>query len=180
MKSVSDNPPARFPDRPVAEASFPWWVIKLKPRQEKAFAWDLYRDGVEYYLPMYTKVLRRPDNNKPRKSVMPLFAGYVSVSQPTPHGIFTKGRAVSVIEIRNQKRFVEQLSQIYQALEAGARLEPLLESYEPGTRVRVRSGPLLGVLGIVAQVRGESRLVLDVDPVGRASVSIDASLVEPV
>ena len=79
MRNVTDNPPARFPDRPIGEAELPWFVAHVKPRQEKAAADDCLRLGVEYYLPMFTRVTRRRDNNKPRKSVLPLFPGYISV-----------------------------------------------------------------------------------------------------
>jgi len=180
MKPLSENPPSRFPSRPIAEAPHPWWVAKLKPRQEKAFAFDLIHHGIEYYLPMYMKVTRRADNNKPRKSVLPLFPGYVSFAIPVPENIFSGGRVVNIIEIRNQSRFVHELTQVYLALEAGAKLEPLLERFETGMAVRVRSGPLRGVEGVIAQVRDARRLVLEVEPFGRAALTIDSSLVEPV
>jgi transcription antitermination factor NusG len=180
MKRVQDNPPSRFPARPVAEARYPWWVAKVKPRQEKACAFDLLRGQIEYYLPLYTKVVRRRDNNKPRKSVLPLFPGYISFSQDVPEGIYTGGRIVSIIEVRNQRRFIDEMTQVYLALEAGAKLEPLRESYDPGTRVRVRRGPMRGIEGSIVQVRGEHLLVLSVEQFGRASVTIDSSLVEPM
>ena len=180
MKRLSDNPPSRYPSRPIAEAAHPWWVAKVKPRQEKAFAFDLLRAEVEYYLPLYTRVTRRRDNNKPRKSILPLFPGYVSFAQNTPENIYSGGRVVDIIQIRHQSRFVRELTQIYQALEAGVQLEPLMESFELGTAVRVRSGPLRGVTGTIARVHNESRLVLAVEPFGRASLTIDSSLVEPV
>lgn len=180
MRHLTDNPPTRFPDRPIDEAEFPWWVAKVKPRQEKAFAEDLLRAEVEYYLPLYTKVTRRRDNNKPRKSIVPLFPGYVSFAQRTPEHIYTGGRVVNIISIRHQKRFVHELTQIYQALEAGASLEPLMERYDPGAEVRVRSGPMRGVVGIITRVHNQTRLVLSVEPFGTASLSIDSAMVEPV
>jgi len=180
MKRLSDTPPSRFPARPIGEAGFRWWVAKLKPRQEKAFAADLITHDIEYYLPMYVKAVRRLDNNKLRKSVLPLFPGYISFAQDTPHNIFRGGRVVSVLEVRDQERFVRQLGQIYEALEAGAVLDPLVERFEPGERVRVRSGPLRGIEGVVSVVRGERSLVLEVEPFGRASLRIGPELLEPV
>ncbi len=35
--------------------------LKVKPRKEKAFAYDLLEKKLEYYLPMYTKVTKRSD-----------------------------------------------------------------------------------------------------------------------
>ena len=180
MKRIGDNPPTRFPARPITEAAFRWWVAKVKPRQEKACAADFLKHGIEYYLPMYTNVVRRRDNNKPRKSVLPLFPGYISFSQQVPENVYVAGRIVNIIEVRHQRRFIDQLTQIYLALEAGAKLEPLLESFEPGMGVSVRRGPLRGIRGTIARIQGEHRLVLSVEQFGRASLTIDSALVEPV
>jgi transcription antitermination factor NusG len=180
MKRIAENPPTRFPARSVAEAEAPWWVAKVKPRQEKACAFDFARNDIEYYLPMFTKVTRRRDNNKPRKSIMPLFPGYIAFSQVVPQNVFSTGRVVEVIEVRHQKRFIEELSQIYVALEAGAVLEPVLGHFEPGATVRVRSGPLHGIVGMVTRLQGEHRLVLSVESFGRAALTIDTAMVEPL
>lgn len=179
-RALSDTPPSRFPERPIAQAAARWWVAKLKARQEKAFAADLMQRGIEYYLPMVTVVTRRKDNNKPRKSILPLFPGYISFAQNTPQDIYRNGRVAGLIEIRHQARFIHELTQIYQAIESGAQLEPLTDSFEAGTYVRVRSGPMRGVEGQITHVRDQKRLVLEVEPFGRASMVIDSSMVEPL
>ena len=46
MKRINENPPARFPARAITEAAAPWWVAKVKPRQEKAIAFDFIRNSV--------------------------------------------------------------------------------------------------------------------------------------
>jgi transcription termination/antitermination protein NusG len=182
MKRVNENPPARFPARAITEAEAPWWVAKVKPRQEKAIAFDFIRNNVEYYLPLVTHVTRRRDNNKPRKSILPLFPGYISFcgSEPVAAGIYKTGRVVSVIPIKHQRRFAEELTQIYQALETGVALEPVTVSYPPGTVVSVIAGPLRGLKGIIARVQDSDRLVLSVNGLGQASMLIDASMVKPV
>lgn len=181
MKRISENPPARFPDRPIAAAENPWWIAKIKPRMEKAMAFDLIKRNVEYYLPMYTKVTRRRDNNKPRKSVLPLFPGYLSfcAAPGTQQSIYTTGRVVSVIEVRYQKRFVEELGQIYLGLNCGMPMEPVF-TFEPGESVEVFAGPLRGVHGVVTRINNEHRLVLEVEGLGRAAVLVDAGMVKPV
>jgi transcription antitermination factor NusG len=182
MKRVSENPPARFPERPIADAQGLWWVAKVKPRQEKALAFDFIKSETEYYLPLITKVTRRKDNNKPRKSVLPLFAGYISFCAPQTGatGIYKTGRVVSIIEIRYQKRFSEELSQIYQALSSGVPLEPVEAAYPPGTPVYVHAGPLRGVQGIITRVQDSQRLVLSVTGLGQASMVIDTAFVKPI
>ena len=181
MKRVNENPPARFPDRPIREASYPWWVAKVKPRQEKAIAFDFINTNVEYYLPLVTKVTRRKDNNKPRKSILPLFSGYISFCAPEigVSSVYKTGRVVSVIEIRYQRRFSEELSYIYQALESGVPLDPVQASYPPGTPVYIHAGPLRGIRGIIIRIHDADRLILSVAGLGQASMLIDSAFVKP-
>jgi transcription antitermination factor NusG len=181
MKRINENPPARHPDRPLDENGAPWWVAKVKPRQEKAIAADFISLDIEYYLPLFTKITRRKDNNKPRKSVLPLFPGYISFSASNPRlrDVLRTNRVVNIIEIRHQKRFVEELSQIYSALEHGIALEPLGEAYPEGTRVLVVSGPLRGIRGVIAKIHNNNKLVLSVEGLGMAALSVDQSQVKP-
>jgi transcription antitermination factor NusG len=181
MKRVGENPPSRYPDRPIAEASLPWWIAKIKPRQEKALAADLLRENIEYYLPMYTKVVRRRDNNKPRKSVMPLFPGYISYcAAPEQQAVlYRTGRVVNLIEVRHQKRFVEELTQIYLGLERGVAIEPLFD-FVQGDEVQVFTGPLRGLRGVIVRFPNEHKLVLSVEGLGRAAVTVDIASVKPL
>jgi len=182
MKRVDENPPARFPARAITEAADPWWVAKVKPRQEKAIAFDFVKAGIEYYLPLVTHVTRRKDNNKPRKSILPLFPGYISFcSRDTlVQGVYRTGRVVSIIPIKYQKRFMDELTQIYLAIEQGVQLEPVTVSYPLGTQVTVIAGPLCGLTGTISRVQESDRLFLSVTGLGQASMSIDASMVKPV
>jgi transcription antitermination factor NusG len=180
MKRLGDNPPARHPDRPIEAATEPWWVVKVKPRQEKALAADFLHNNIEYYLPMFTKVTRRADNNKPRKSVLPLFPGYIAFAMQTPQNIYTTGRVVNLVEIRHQKRFIAELGGIYRALTNGASIEPYTEHLPPGSLVEVVSGPMRGIQGIVVKEHGGGKLIISVEALGRASVAIHLRAVRPV
>lgn len=181
MKRTTDNPPSRYPDRPIAEAPELWWVAKVKPRQEKALAADFIHHGIEYYLPMYTKTTRRRDNNKPRKSVLPLFPGYMAFNMDKPHNVFVSGRVVTIVNIKHQKRFVEELTQVYTALENGFQLAPFEGSFEIGDEVNVRYGPLRGLAGRVERTPDKNgRLILSVEGLGKALLTIDPAMVRPV
>jgi transcription antitermination factor NusG len=182
MRRVSENPPARSPDRPIADAPLPWFIAHVKPRQEKALADDCLRLGIEYYLPLAVKITRRRDNNKPRKSVLPLFAGYLSFSgtQEMHAGLYATGHVATIIEIRHQKKFIAELGQIYSLLEKGVLLEPCPSSFTEGEEVSIEAGPLRGVRGIVTTVRDQDRLILTVECLGRAITTIDAAMVRPI
>jgi len=181
MKRINENPPARFPNRPIAEAQAPWWIAKIKPRMEKALAFDFVKENIEYYLPLVTKVTRRKDNNKPRKSVLPLFPGYISFcsTEKNATSIYKTGRIVSIITIKNQRHFKEELSQIFQVLESGIVLEPIQASFPVGSPVYVYAGPMKGIRGIIARIQDSNRLVLSVNGLGQACMQIDAAYIKP-
>ena len=181
MKRIDENPPARHPHRPLCEAQAPWWIAKVKPRQEKAIAFDFIKRDIEYYLPLITKVTRRKDNNKPRKSILPLFPGYISfcAEKGRHREALATGRTVAIIEIRNQKRFINELSQIFSVLELGVALEPHTMAYVAGDRVLVQSGPLRGIHGVVYKIHNRNKLILSVEGLGQAAVAVDSAQVKP-
>lgn len=182
MRRMSENPPARFPDRAISEAQFPWYVAHVKPRQEKATADDFRRLAVEYYLPLATKVTRRRDNNKPRKSVLPLFPGYIcfAAAKEMHYRLYATGRLATIIEIKHQKRFMAELGQIYSLLEKGVPLEPCDFQFTEGTVVCIQSGPLRGIKGVVTSIKHADRLILSVEGLGQAIMTIGATMVKPV
>ncbi len=166
-------PISRFPAVPIEQACCRWWVAKVKPRQEKQLAFDFMKNGVEYYLPLYKKTTIRPGTNKKRLSTVPLFPGYICFSQDIPKDIFLTGRVVNLIEIKNQKRFVKELSAIYYAFECGYSVEPVSEPVMPNTKVEIISGMLRGIQGVVASIRNNVHLILEVSGLGCAAVQID-------
>lgn len=182
MRRMSDNPPSRFPERPIAEAEHPWFVVHVKPRTEKAVADDCVRKAIEYYLPMVTKVTRRKDNNKPRKSVLPLFPGYICISgnKDLYHALYATGRIATIIEIKHQKKFIAELGQIYSVLEKGVVLEPCTELFAAGTEVCIMAGPMKGIRGIVTTIKNPNKILLSVEGLGQAVMSVDAGMVKPV
>jgi transcription antitermination factor NusG len=182
MKKISENPPARFPNRSPADAPHRWWVAKIKPRQEKALAFDFIQKNIEYYLPLITKITRRKDNNKPRKSILPLFAGYISFSadKNALPSIWHTNRVVSILEIKHQKKFIGELSAIYSALDLNIPLEPCESLYAEGTAVHVRSGPFRGIRGIIVKTQNSNKLIISLEGLGQAALAIDSSMVEPI
>lgn len=172
---MENTPPSRFPVAPIEQAQGRWWLAKVKPRQEKQLAFDFVDFKVEYYLPLYKKVTFRPGTNKKRISVVPLFPGYICFAQDIPKDIFRTGRVVDIIEIKNQSRFVQEISSIYAAIENGYVVQPFTGTVELKTPVEIISGSLKGIKGIVSTIKDQSTVVLEVGGLGAASVVIDIS-----
>lgn len=179
MITPNDTPPIRYPDRPLCEAPEHWWIAKVKPRQEKQLAIDLRERHVEYFLPLILKNTPRPGKKSARLFSVPLFPGYICFAQNTPKDIFSTGRVVNLMEVRNQGRFVRECDQILQVINGQVPIAPL-EEYVEGMPVTVEFGPLKGLEGIITEVRGNSRLVLSVEGLGRACVTIDNAWVKRI
>ncbi len=174
MALLTENSiPSRYPDIPIEKSEGRWWVAKVKPRQEKQLASDFMKNGIEYYLPLYKKITFRPGTNKKRTFIVPLFPGYICFSQNTPKDIFVTGRVVNIVEIKNQKRFISELSAVYNAVENGYSIEPLAGPIPLGTKVEVISGALKGIFGVVVNVKNSMQLILEVQGLGSAVVQID-------
>ena len=183
MLPLSKNPPSRYPEGPLLKGGKPWWVAKVKSRQEKAFAFDLLKREIEYYLPMIMKITRRKDNNKPRKSILPLFSGYVSfcAEQHDARNLFTTNRVSSIIEVRGQNEFIRQLNKIYHTIDLKIPIEPVsLAKLELGLEVEVDAGPMRGTRGKVVKNLSGNKIAIFVEGLGVAVITVDAAMVSSV
>jgi transcription antitermination factor NusG len=181
LLKASDNPPITWPNgKLIRDFEGLWWAAHTKSRNEKALAHDLAAKGVSYFLPMIWKVRRI--RGRTVRSLLPLFGGYLFFCGQERHRIevLRTNRVANLIEVKDQHRLVEELSQIEQALGAGVNLSPH-DYIKVGQRVRVIGGALAGLMGIVAKAKNAMRLVLQIDMLGQAaSVEIGADMIEPV
>jgi transcription antitermination factor NusG len=170
---------------PLAEAEVEnWYGLQTRPRHEKIVAQRLGERGIRTFLPLVTEVHRWSDR---KKSVqMPLFGCYVFakfVPNRTERlralrvdGVFglvgAKGEGIAIPE--------EQIEAVRELIEG-----PLPWSSHPflkiGQRVRIRSGALDGLEGILISRNGDRTLVISVDAIQRSlAVRVEGYEVEPV
>ncbi|RMD65392.1 MAG: hypothetical protein D6824_02725 [Planctomycetota bacterium] len=157
-----------------------WRVLHTRSRQEKAVAQLLEAAGVEQYLPLVRRT--RVWGGKRRTVFTPLFPGYVFV-RALPEETYVavdSGRVVQRLDPPDPATLAWELAQLRRALEQERSFDPYPYLRE-GRRVRVRSGPLQGLEGLIDARRRVDRLVLQVQALGRAtSLEIDADLLEPL
>lgn len=143
-----------------------WQVLHVRPRCEKKCAEYLGASHVDYYLPLReeTKIYQR------RKVTVekPLFPSYVFTQfAPLQRVHVLKSQMViRIISVENQTRLLMELDQIRTALA----VNPILGScpaVTQGTPVRIKSGPFQGLEGVVCTVKGETRVVLNVEMIGQ-------------
>ena len=180
MLRLCDNPPMTHPEGiRLSEVTGPWHVACTKARREKGLARGLIGAGTAYFLPMVERVsvIRR----RRFKALVPLFGGYVFFAgdEQARWQVLDSDHVARVLIVVDQEGFISELSQIEQALAAGARLDPF-PFIRRGSRCRVRCGALAGLEGVVSVRRSMTRLVLQVEMLGQgAALEIDASLLEP-
>jgi transcriptional antiterminator RfaH len=175
----SENPPIVWPgEKPIREFTGQWWVAHTKSRNEKALAHDLIRRNISYFLPMSWKARRR--SRRKIRSLLPLFSGYLFFCGQEEQRIelLRTDRVANLIEVIDQQKLLDELSQIEQALRAGAPLAP--HNYiKAGQKCRVVAGPLIDLQGVVVTTKNATRLVLQIDILGQASsVEIDVDMIE--
>lgn len=170
MYKISENPLTRFPiGRELEEDCGNWAVAHLKSRREKTFVQELAEREIGYYLPLYENRVRRKDTGKIRKSINPLFPGYVAFvkSEATKKILCASGHVANVIEIKDQESFVSELHNIQRILGKSVSIEKS-ESIPLGRRVRIVFGPFVGMEGIVVEWRNTAKVGIGVQMFGQA------------
>jgi transcription antitermination factor NusG len=157
-----------------------WHAIYTRHQHEKTVAQILAYRGFDVFLPLYVTVHRWKDRDK--KLSLPLFPCYV----------FLKGgleRRLDIVSTPGMYSFVGtehgpsvvptvEIDAIRRAVESSVRVEPH-PFLKCGDRVRVKSGPLHGVEGILTRKKNLYRLVLSVELLGQAvALDVDGYLVE--
>jgi transcriptional antiterminator RfaH len=139
-----------------------WWVLRTKPRQEKAVAREHFQRSLPYFLPT-TKRLRSGKRGE-QASYLPLFPGYVFslVTDEERFEINRTGRLASFVAVQDQSRLTSELGNLYELLVRGRDVHPVLR-IEHGATVTIRSGPLKGITGVVLRDAGKCRFVVQID-----------------
>ena len=159
-----------------------WWVLYTKSRQEKALSQYLRSRRTPHYLPLHKKysLLR----GRRVSSFIPVFSGYVFLFGDRDERLVAleSNRIARTIHVppSSQERFWGDLRQIQRLIDSGVPMS--LESrIDAGQRVRVKSGRLAGLEGIVTQRRSGTRLLIAVDYLQQgASIEIDDFVLEVV
>jgi transcription antitermination factor NusG len=160
----------------------PWCAIYTRHQHEKAIAQSLSTKGLEVFLPLYNTTRRWKDRTVHLS--LPLFPCYLFLRgmQERKLEVVTTPGIVSILSINGETAVVpeNEIESIRKAIEWGNRVEPH-PFLRRGDRVRVISGPLQGLEGILVRKKNLYRLVLSVEILKRsAAVEVDVSAVERV
>lgn len=147
----------------------PWWCLHTRPRQEKAVTRDLRSRGLTFYLPVVDQETRTPAGRRIRSRV-PLFGGYVFFQgdDAARREALTTNRLVQVLPVSDPAALVADLRQIERMLRSGLPVVPE-PTYPVGARVRIATGPLTGLVGVVLRRGAGDRFVAVVRLLGNGA-----------
>lgn len=160
----------------------PWYAVYTRHQHEQSVAESLNRNGIEIFLPTYSSKRKWKDRIKILS--LPLFPSYVflhggldrRVKVLSTPGVYSivgfGGQAVAISDA--------EIDAIRRAVQSGLRAEP--HPYlQCGDRVRVKTGPLAGIEGILTRKKSSCRLILSAEVLQKSiAVEVDAFSIEPI
>jgi len=157
-----------------------WHALYTRHQHEKVVAQALLGKGFEVFLPQYCTIHRWKDRRK--ELILPLFPNYVFirggldrmlilVTTPGIHSLVSWGGRPANIP-------PEEIEAVRRLVESALPVEPH-PFLKCGDRVRIKSGPLEGIEGILVRKTRGFRLVLSVEMLSKsAAVEVDVAIVE--
>ena len=160
-----------------------WYAVHTRSRHEKQVDLFLSERGVETFLPLVHTLSRRRDRKK--YVDIPLFPGYLFVCAE-------KERLYDVKYTKGVTRIIgtglgaptpipdKQILDIKSVMETEVQLDPF-PYLKKGRMVRVKSGPLKGMEGILVERKGHYKLVIRIDLLQKgAAAEVCISDIEPI
>src|SRR5271155_1067735 len=165
-----------------AGSQFPWFALQVRTRQEAGVAQQLSGQGYERFLPLYR--LRKRWSDRIKELDAPLFPGYLfcRFNPQDRLPILKTPGVMQIVGFNNGPAVVDEseIRSIQTLVATGAPHQPW-PFLAAGDRVRIESGPLLGLEGILTEVRRSYRLVLSVTLLQRSvAVEIDSASVTAI
>jgi transcription termination/antitermination protein NusG len=173
---------AEWPGLPVGYCEARWYAAYTSANHEKRVAEQLGVREVEHFLPTYSSVRRWKDRRVTLQ--LPLFSGYVFVRMALRERL-------RVVQVPGVARLVgfdgtpaalpdEEIEALRAGFASGVRAEPH-RFLTMGRKVRVMSGPLAGLTGILVKRKNRARLVVSVELIQRAmAVEVEEADLEAV
>lgn len=172
LEVVSTNPQLlSIKDRTATH----WYALYTVVRHERKVADQITCQGISCFLPLYRSVRRWKDRRK--ELAMVLFPGYVFVRMALQHRlrVLQLPGVVRLVTFNGEPAVLpeQEIENLRTRLCRNGRIEP--HPYlNVGRTVRVRSGPLEGLEGIIVRTKDSCRIVLSIHLIKRSvAVEVD-------
>lgn len=159
-----------------------WFALYVKSRTEKKVFESLEYMDVEAFLPLITNIKQWSDRKK--KVEEPLFRSYVFVHTDLKnyYDILNCKGVVKFIMFEGKPVAVpdNQILAIKNYISDSDRVEIYSEDLHEGELVQIKSGIMKGLVGRLTEIRGKTRLIVNIEIVGKyMPINISRSKVEP-
>jgi transcription antitermination factor NusG len=172
---------AELVDSCIQKSELPWFALQVRTRHETAIASFLEAKGYEQFVPLYE--IKKRWSDRVKVTAAPLFPGYL-FCRFDPQYRLPVLKTPGVIQIVGYNRIPAPIDEneihaIQTLIASGLPTQPW-PFLAVGDRVRIESGSLRGLDGIVVKLKENHRLVVSVTLLRRSvAVEIDSALVEP-
>jgi transcription antitermination factor NusG len=151
-----------------------WYAVYTWARHEKAVASQFGQRGLEHFLPLYMTV--RYSNMRMVRVSLPLFPSYVFV-QTVASNHFRPLQVPGVVHYVGNRKAAPipniEIEGLRRVLLSGMDVAP--HPYlAPGNPVRISSGPLAGLSGVIERTKSGSRFIVSVNMIMR-SVAVEVN-----
>jgi transcription antitermination factor NusG len=161
---------------------YPWFALQIRMRHEMSVADHLQGKSYEWFLPLYKTRRRWSDRVKEVSS--PLFPGYL-FCRFNPHDRLPILKTPGVTQIVGYNHIPvpvdeHEIEAIRKLVASGVPNFPCA-FLQVGSNVRIETGALRGLEGILTELKGKRRLVLSITLLQRSvAVEIDSDAVSVI
>lgn len=156
-----------------------WYAVYTRSRHEKSVAEQCQHRGVVAFLPLYS--VQHRWKQRCAEILLPLFPSYLFVQMTLRDRLPVLGipGVASIVSFNGVPAAVpESQIDLLKRVITLDRVEPHVY-LQSGRRVRVTAGPLVGLEGIVVELKGKVKVVVSFDWMCRSiAVSLDAADVQ--
>jgi transcription antitermination factor NusG len=167
---------------PEISITLPWFALSVRPRRERFAATLLRNKGYTEYLPLIRR--SKLQSSQKRTAESALFPGYLfcRLDPGNRLPVLTTPWVNSIVGVGNVPIPIpeEEITSVRTLVESGIAAEPW-PFLHAGQRVRIDSGTLSGVDGILLSFKKQQRLVVSISLLQRSvAVEIDRDWVSPL
>ncbi len=159
------------------QATQKWFAVQVAAQCERKVSMVLSYKGYECFLPTYEG--HRSSGRNAKSVELPLFPGYIfcKATAQVCGVIVTTPRVVRIVSFGGKPSQIsdDEINAVRMVTRSGFRAVPF-PHLTVGQRVRIETGPLSGLIGVLIQIQNQRRLVVSVDAVMKSiSVDIDSA-----
>ncbi|MDO8952127.1 MAG: UpxY family transcription antiterminator [Draconibacterium sp.] len=140
-----------------------WLVVYTRSRAEKKVELELKIKEIESFLPMQKKLRQWKDRKKWVE--MPLMSGYcfVHITRKEYDSVLQTNNVVSYVRFEGKAAVIpdKQIDALKQMLKQYVfEVDVTTDNFEPGKKVEVIEGPLIGLRGELIEARGKNKFII--------------------